>query len=52
MTKFDAILFDLDGTLTDSGLGITKSAAFTLETLKMDYAEKDLSVFVGPPLTY
>lgn len=50
MTKFDAILFDLDGTLTDSGLGITKSAAYALDTLQIDYTGKDLSVFVGPPL--
>ncbi len=50
MTKYDAILFDLDGTLTDSGLGITKSAAYALETMQIDYTEKDLSVFIGPPL--
>ncbi len=50
MTKFDAILFDLDGTLTDSGLGITNCASYTLDTLHIDYSGKDLSVFVGPPL--
>ncbi len=50
MTKFNAILFDLDGTLTDSGLGITKSAAYALDTLQIDYTGKDLSIFIGPPL--
>ena len=29
--KFDLILFDVDGTLTDSGEGITKSVQYTLE---------------------
>ncbi len=50
MTKFNEILFDLDGTLTDSGIGITKCAAYALDAMQIDYAGKDLSVFVGPPL--
>ena len=46
------ILFDLDGTLTESGEGITKSVRYALE--KMGKPEPDLQklrVFVGPPLT-
>lgn len=46
------ILFDLDGTLTESGEGITKSVQYALE--KMGRPEPDLQklrVFVGPPLT-
>ena len=31
MGKYDLILFDLDGTLTNSGEGITKSVQYTLE---------------------
>lgn len=45
------ILFDLDGTLTESGEGITKSVQYALE--QMGKPEKDLSklqVFIGPPL--
>lgn len=45
------ILFDLDGTLTDSGLGITKSVQYALE--KLGIVEKDrtkLYKFIGPPL--
>ena len=30
---YEAILFDLDGTLTDSGPGITKSVAYALERM-------------------
>ena len=48
---YKAILFDLDGTLTDSGEGITKSVQYALE--KIGKPEPDLEklrVFVGPPL--
>lgn len=48
---YKAILFDLDGTLTDSGEGITKSVQYALE--KIGKPEPDLSklrCFVGPPL--
>ena len=48
---YKAILFDLDGTLTDSGEGITKSVQYALE--KLGKPEPDLSklrCFVGPPL--
>ncbi len=45
------ILFDLDGTLTDSGPGITACVQYALE--KMGRPEPDLKkleVFIGPPL--
>ena len=45
------ILFDLDGTLTDSGEGIIKSAAMVLEKYGLPVPEYDaMRVFVGPPL--
>ena len=47
-----AVLFDLDGTITESGPGIMNSVAYALE--KMGYEEKDrekLKRFIGPPLT-
>lgn len=47
----DVILFDLDGTLTDSGPGITKCVQYALNY--MGKPEKDLDklrCFVGPPL--
>lgn len=49
MTK--AILFDLDGTLTDSGEGIMKCAKLALEHYGIPVPELEtLRVFVGPPL--
>lgn len=49
--NYDLILFDLDGTLTDSGEGITKSVQYAL--LKLGIEEPDLENlrrFIGPPL--
>lgn len=45
------ILFDLDGTLTASGIGITKCVQHALK--KMGHPENDLKkleIFIGPPL--
>lgn len=48
---YKAILFDLDGTLTESGEGITKSVQYALEKLgKPEPDLESLKVFVGPPL--
>lgn len=45
------ILFDLDGTLTDSGEGIINCAAVTLEHFGLPAPQREeLRVFVGPPL--
>ena len=48
---YDTILFDLDGTLTDPGLGITNSVMHALR--RMGYAvppREELYKFIGPPL--
>lgn len=48
---YKAILFDLDGTLTESGEGITKSVQYALEKLGKPAPDlEELRVFVGPPL--
>ena len=48
---YEAILFDLDGTLTDSGPGITKSVSYALEKMGRPCEDLEkLAVFVGPPL--
>lgn len=53
MKNYDVLLFDLDGTLTASGEGITKSVQYALK--KMGKGElgqnlEALQVFIGPPL--
>lgn len=48
---WSAVLFDLDGTLTDSAPGITQSLAGALEEIGHPVADPDsLTVHVGPPL--
>ena len=45
------ILFDLDGTLTDSGEGIIKSSAMVLKKYGLPVPSfEEMRVFVGPPL--
>ena len=46
-----AILFDLDGTLTDSGEGIINCAILALEHYGLPIpSREEMRVFVGPPL--
>ena len=45
------ILFDLDGTLTDSAEGITKCVQYALKALGVDEPDlNNLRPFIGPPL--
>jgi len=47
---YDIVLFDLDGTLTDSAEGITKSVQFALAQFGIEEPLANLGAFVGPPL--
>ena len=48
---YDIILFDLDGTLTDPGEGITNSVAYALGKYGIEVTDKkELYKFIGPPL--
>lgn len=48
---YKAVLFDLDGTLTESGDGITRSVQYALEKIgKPEPDVEKLEVFIGPPL--
>lgn len=48
---FDNILFDLDGTLTDPGVGITNSVMYALKHWGIEVTERhELYCFIGPPL--
>jgi phosphoglycolate phosphatase len=51
--KYEYILFDLDGTLTDSGIGIMNSFVYTLKKFDIAVTDKsELKKFLGPPLHY
>ena len=48
---WDVLLFDLDGTLTDSGPGIMHAAETALASFGITgLCERELRYFVGPPL--
>ena len=49
--RYTHIFFDLDGTLTDPGTGITNSVAYALERYGVHVADRrTLYPFIGPPL--
>ena len=49
---YDIILFDLDGTLTDPGIGITNSVAHALAHWNIEVKDRaELYKFIGPPLS-
>lgn len=48
---YQSVLFDLDGTLTDPGTGITNSVAYALEQFGISVTDRTvLYKFIGPPL--
>ena len=57
MYKYNNILFDLDGTITDSALGITNAVVYSINKLNNLYNlnlsipnDETLRKFIGPPL--
>ena len=50
--KYSTVLFDLDGTLVDSGIGVTNSVAYALDKFGITPPPRqELFKFIGPPLT-
>ena len=48
---FDTILFDLDGTIADSGMGVTNAVMYALKKYGIQVADRsELYSFIGPPL--
>ncbi len=53
MKKYSTILFDLDGTVVDSGEGVTNSVIYALDKFGIKVEDKTtLKRFIGPPLVY
>jgi len=49
--SWDVVLFDLDGTLTDSGLGVANGVLYTLEKMGLPKpSDVELKKYLGPPL--
>ena len=51
MKHYPYIIFDLDGTLTDSGPGVMNAVTYALERFGVEVPDRQaLRAFVGPPL--
>lgn len=51
-TEYHTLLFDLDGTITDSSEGITNSVMYALEKFGIVETDREkLCQFIGPPLS-
>ncbi len=51
MSKYELVLFDLDGTLTDPASGLVKSFSYALSRMGVDCSDAEgLKRFIGPPL--
>ena len=53
MRKYDAVLFDLDGTVLDTSVGILKSIRETINEFNLkELSEDELKTFIGPPVEW
>ena len=53
MSSYQHIIFDFDGTLFDSRIGIVNSVKYALDAMKISHpSEEVLTSFIGPPLHY
>lgn len=50
MARYDAVLFDVDGTLIHSSPGILATMEYTFREMGIDPSEIDLTRYLGPPL--
>jgi len=48
--KFDVVVFDFDGTVTDTGPGVRNAVRYALNKYNMPIYEDRLNEFLGPPL--
>ncbi|MCD8048247.1 MAG: HAD hydrolase-like protein [Clostridia bacterium] len=52
MSKFDAVLFDFDGTVADTSPGIKSTLLYVFEKNNMERLDSgQMDKFIGPPLT-
>lgn len=53
MSKYQAVLFDLDGTLMDTSEGILSSVKYTIDVMGFEPIDDDyFETFIGPPIQH
>lgn len=51
MSKYNCVIFDLDGTLMDTSIGVLKSVDYTIDKMNLkQLPENELRTFIGPPI--
>ena len=51
MRKYDAVIFDLDGTLLDTSEGIFRSVGYVIKSSNLPAITDDvMRTFIGPPI--
>lgn len=50
--KYDTVFFDLDGTIIDSGEGVSNSVLYALEKFGICETKEKALKFIGPPLAH
>lgn len=50
--KYEAVFFDLDGTIIDSGEGVSNSVLYALKKFGIDETREKALRFIGPPLVH
>ena len=48
--KYDTVFFDLDGTIIDSGEGVSNSVLYALKKFGINETKENALKFIGPPL--
>lgn len=51
-TKYEAVFFDLDGTIIDSGEGVSNSVLYALKKFGIEETRQNALRFIGPPLVH
>lgn len=51
MSRYELAVFDLDGTLLDTGRGVLSAVRYTVKELGLEMPDEDtLKTFIGPPI--
>ena len=52
MAKYNTVFFDLDGTVIDSGEGVSNSVLYALKKFGINETKEKALKFIGPPLAH